>query len=305
MTSTDFAATLEAYDFSFPPSAIANEPASPRDSAKLLIFNRADQSVYWSTVAQIGDFLPEGAVLVRNITKVIPAKLILIRQTGGKVEALVTSVGTHHLIAMANRKLQVGEELTFAGSRDRIRVEESLGNGWRLVPVGRSPAATLEKHGHTPLPPYMKESPLTESQRREKYQSVFAKDPGSIAAPTASLHFTPRLLTSLKKRGITFVDVVLHVNLGTFAPLTEEQWRTGRLHHEHFSIPEKTIKALEDAKKKGRPIIPIGTTALRAIESAASTGELRPHGVTDLFIRDGYEFRLTSGLMTNFHVPFS
>lgn len=305
MTGTDFIAALEAYDYPFPPKAIANEPSSPRDRAKLLIFKRADGSVNWSTVAKIGDVLPEGTVLVRNITKVIPAKLVLIRQTGGKVEALVTSVGSQHLIAMANRKLQVGEELMFAGSHDYIRVEESLGQGWRLVPIGRSAPATLQKHGHTPLPPYMKDSPLTESQRREKYQSVFAKDPGSIAAPTASLHFTPRLLTSLKKRGVTFIDIVLHVNLGTFAPLTEEQWRTGKLHHEHFSIPPKSIGALEKAKKDGKPIIPIGTTALRAIESAASTGELREHGVTDLFIRDGYEFRLASGLMTNFHVPKS
>lgn len=303
-TPIDLAEALAEYDFDYPPEAVANRPASPRDSAKLLVYRRQDGSVQWSTVAKIGDFLPKGAVVVRNVTKVIPAKLILLRQTGGKVEALVTAVDGHGLIVMANRRLQAGEELRLS-ARHTLQVEEPLGRGWRLVPKGLSAARVLEKYGKTPLPPYMKDSPLTESERREKYQSVFAKTPGSIAAPTASLHFTPRLIAALKKQGITFVDVVLHVNIGTFLPLKEEQWRSGRLHKEHFLIPKKSVQALNKAKKEGRPIIPIGTTALRAIESAASTKPLRDHGVTDLFIREGYTFKLADGLMTNFHVPRS
>lgn len=300
----DLAAALAAYDYVFPPALLAKQPASPRDSAKLLVYERASGRTRLATVAAIGDFLPPGTVLVRNITKVIPAKLIARRETGGKVEMLVIAVGADHLNILADRRLRSGDILTL-GAGATVRVGDSLGRGWRLEPVRMSPAMLLKRFGRTPLPPYMKDSPLTESERRAKYQSVFAKTPGSVAAPTASLHFTPRLIARLKKRGVRFVDVVLHVNLGTFAPLTDEQWRTGKLHQEHFMIPKATIAALAKAKQEGNPIIPIGTTALRALESAASAGPLRAHGITDLFIREGYEFKMVSGLMTNFHVPRS
>jgi S-adenosylmethionine:tRNA ribosyltransferase-isomerase len=233
--------------------------------------------------------------------------LILRRPTGGKVEMLATSVAADHLVVLADRRLHVGEELSLPSGKAVLTVEASLGRGWRVAPLGVSLAHLLATHGKTPLPPYMKDSPLTEPERRAKYQSVFAKVPGSIAAPTASLHFTKRLIAKLKRQGISFVDVTLHVNLGTFAPLTDEQWRTGKLHHEHFVLPPKTIAALQKAKKSGRPIIPIGTTALRALESAADEqgSTFRAHGVTDLFIREGYRFKVVDGLLTNFHVPKS
>lgn len=300
----DLESALAAYDYAVPPALIADHPASPRDSAKLLTYDRASAAVRFQRVYDLPDLIPAGAVLVRNVTKVIPARLETTRSTGGKVEVLATAVEGDGFSGLANRRLKVGEELRLS-PRCRLRVEGELGRSWRFKALGMTPAAVLARYGKTPLPPYMKHSPLTERERRAKYQSVFAKVSGSIAAPTASLHFTPRLIAKLKRRGVRFVDVVLHVNLGTFAPLTEAQWQSGRLHEERFIVPEKSLRALDKAKKDGRPVIAIGTTALRALESAAAGKTLRREGVTDLFIREGYQFRMVDGLLTNFHVPKS
>jgi S-adenosylmethionine:tRNA ribosyltransferase-isomerase len=163
------------------------------------------------------------------------------------------------------------------------------------------------QQGTAPLPPYIKHTPLTREQLLTEYQSVFAKDPGSIAAPTASLHFTPELLASLQDRGIALAYTTLHVHLGTFAPLTEEQWQTGRLHQEEYHIDPQTIAVLEQAKRDGRPIIAVGTTVVRTLESATDDAGVitRSEADTSLFIREGYTFRMVSGLITNFHVPRS
>lgn len=297
-------AVLAEYDYAVPPALIAEKPASPRDSAKLLVYERASGEVHFRRVSDLPELLPRGTVLVRNVTKVIPARLETTKATGGKVEVLATGLADGGFSGLANRRLAVGEVLRIS-PRCRLRVEGELSRGWRFSVIGMAPAAILARYGKTPLPPYMKQSPLTERERRTKYQSVFAKVDGSIAAPTASLHFTPRLIARLKKKGIRFVDVVLHVNLGTFAPLTEAQWQSGRLHEERFEVPEKSLRALEKAKKDGQTVIAIGTTALRALESAAAGKTVRRAGVTDLFIREGYEFRIIDGLLTNFHVPKS
>lgn len=176
-----------------------------------------------------------------------------------------------------------------------------------LSPLFRgSLRAVLEKHGDAPLPPYIKNSPLSKREQRQQYQTVFAKTPGSIAAPTASLHFTPRLLKSLKKAGIETAFVTLHVGLGTFAPLTAEHLKSGTLHEEEWFIDKKTAAQIERAKKEGRPVIPVGTTALRTLESAAAGRAIKKlRGKTNLFIREGYNFKIADGLITNFHVPKS
>lgn len=304
----NFADVLADFDYAFPPELIAQKPAHPRDSAKLAVVDRKSGTVRWSDFRSIGKFLPKDAVLVLNKTKVIPAKLIAKRSTGGSVSLLSLGVQGKCMRAFANRKLRIGEHLALDRT-DGFTVEGSNGKEWLLRPD--FPLKQLQKmlarKGEMPLPPYIKHCPLTKKELKEEYQSVFAKDAGSIAAPTASLHFTNRLLKDLEKSGISIVYVTLHVHLGTFAPLTEEQWKSGHLHHEEYVIDAKAKKTLEQAKKERRPIIAVGTTVTRTLESASDrNGKIVcPKGETDLFIREGYDFRLTDGLITNFHVPRS
>lgn len=303
-----FDAVLAAYDFPFPPESIAAAPADPRDSARLAVLDRATGEKEWATFRDIGSFLPENALLVLNETKVIPARLPVRRATGGRVDLLVLGVADGCIRALANRRLRPGEELD-AGEGDSLRVEGSAGKEWLLrssFPPERL-SAVLNRAGVMPLPPYIKATPLTPEQIKERYQSVFAREEGSIAAPTASLHFTPRLLAALEEQGIGFARVTLHVHLGTFAPLTEEQWNAGSLHSEHYRIAAQEAEKITRAKAEGRPVIAVGTTAVRTLESAADEeGRLtRLEGDTTLFIREDYRFRVIDGMITNFHVPRS
>ncbi len=304
-----FTDALRLYDYSFPEELIAQKPVSPRDSAKVLVFKRATGEIFWDTFNNIGHYLPANCVLVLNETKVIPAKLILNRKSGGKVSVLIIGREEGAVRVMANRKLIVGEVLTFSDSEDIFTVEKDAGKYWILRPSFPSKDLDpfLDRSGHMPLPPYIKHSPLTPEELKTEYQTVFASERGSIAAPTASLHFTEELLASLEKSGITIVKVTLHVHLGTFAPLTEDQWTQESLHHEHYYINASAVRLLESAKKEGRPIIAVGTTVVRTLESASDSGGriVRPEGDTSLFIREGYTFHVVDGIITNFHVPKS
>ncbi len=299
---------LARYDYAFPPELIAQEPADPRDSSRLLVHDRKTGNTSWAQVKDIGDFLPQNALLVLNDTKVIPARLPAKRQSGGMVELLILGTEKGCLKALAKKKLKPGETLTL-DDRTSLVVEEDCEKQWLLRPsfdIAELPLV-LDRLGVMPLPPYIKHSPLSREELKDKYQSVFAKHAGSIAAPTASLHFTKALLEGLKAKGVETTTVRLHVHLGTFAPLTEAQWKEGRLHTEEYAIDDESMKAMEKAKAEGRPVIAVGTTALRTLESAADErGKIvRPSGTTDLFIKEGYDFRLTDGLLTNFHVPKS
>ena len=303
-----FDTILRLYDYALPPGRIAQAPATPRDSAKLLIYERKTGQVRWSSVHDLITFLPPKCVLVLNETKVIPARLRLSRATGGHVEILILGNERGCVRALANRTLRQGEFLTLNNQAGFI-VRKRTGKAWVLkptFPLAKLPSI-LTRHGVMPLPPYIKHSSLTEAELRKRYQTVFAKTSGSIAAPTASLHFTKRLLTQLEKSGITIARVTLHVHLGTFAPLTDEQWKMGKLHQESYSIDSKTAKLLTQAKKSGRPIIACGTTVARTLESASNAkGTItRPRGTTQLFIKEGYRFTVVDGLLTNFHVPRS
>lgn len=299
---------LRPFDYVLPPALIAQRPASPRDGARLLVHERTSGKTRWARVRDIEKFLPAGAVLVLNETKVIPARLPLDRETGGKVAILRLGTERGRVLALSPKALRDGETLRL-GKKKIFLAEGRRDRAWVLRPL--VPLSTIdalfEKHGHMPLPPYIKHSPLSEKKLRTAYQSVFAKERGSIAAPTASLHFTRALLQKLRKNGITLATVTLHVHLGTFAPLTEEQWASGKLHAETYAIPAKTVGILERARREGRPIVAVGTTALRTLESASDArGNItKPRGTTRLFIRTGYRFRIVDGLLTNFHVPRS
>ncbi len=228
------------------------------------------------------------------------------KSTGGKVSALIIKQ-TKELEIMANKRLTIGETLTLT-KRHSFIVKESKGKSWILQPLFKAKLETMiETYGSTPLPPYLKHSPLSEAKRKAEYQTVFAKDRGSIAAPTASLHFTKPLLKKLQKNGVSIIEVTLHVHLGTFAPLTEEKWKQKKLHAEYFEISASSKQALQKAKQSKRPIIAVGTTVVRTLESASNAkGQIKQlKGETRLFLTEESELHFVDGLITNFHVPKS
>ena len=298
---------LASYDYAFPPTLIAKEPASPRESARLLIYDRAKDRVTFDTFANIEAYLPHNAVLVFNKTRVIPAKMTLKKATGGAVSALIIDRHARSITTIASGSFAPGDILTWHEGLAFI-VRERKEQGAVLEP--QFPIddldSTLEKYGETPLPPYMKDSPLSEKRRREEYQTVFAKDKGSIAAPTAGLHFTESLIKKLEQSGRTIAYISLHVGLGTFTPLKKEQVEQGVLHHERYAIDGETAAVLNEAKAMGRPIIAVGTTSVRTLEAASIDGRIqRLTGTTNLFITEDTTLTFVTGLITNFHVPRS
>jgi S-adenosylmethionine:tRNA ribosyltransferase-isomerase len=311
---------LAHYGYSFPQELIAQAPVKPRDSAKLLVYNRRTGEKQYDIFRNLADYLPSKALLVLNETKVLPARLLLTKATGGRVRVLYLGVQNKTIEVLADRALKVGDMLTLRKNISFRVVRREDGHYFLApnFPIARV-IRVFEKFGTAPIPPYIKHSPLTEKKLMSEYQTVFARVQGSSsyddrstqcfrrssAAPTASLHFTKRLLASLKKRGIDTCFVTLHVGLGTFAPLTEENIRTKKLHEEYYEIPQSTWEKIMRAKHIGRAVIPVGTTALRAIESAARNTKHSLRGDTNLFIREGYKFKIADGLVTNFHVPRS
>jgi S-adenosylmethionine:tRNA ribosyltransferase-isomerase len=301
---------LAAFDYAVPPELIAQRPASPRDGSRLLAYDRSTGEVAHRRFRDLPSLLPHGAVLVLNETKVIPARLRLTKaDTGGEVRALfVQTPAAGPALALVDRKVAPGQTLRLS-KRYAFRVLGLSAGRAELEPLfpPEDLPQVLAAHGHAPLPPYIKRHGLGRAALLRKYQTVFAREDGSAAAPTASLHFTPRLLRRLEASGISLVKVTLHVSLGTFAPLTEEHLRTGLLHEESYAVGAAAARTINEARAAGRPVIPVGTTALRCLESAADdSGTISAgRGATRLFIREGYRFKATDGLVTNFHVPRS
>lgn len=296
----------EQYQYTLPPKLLATQPASPRDSAKLLIYRTATNELEFDTFRHLGDYLPPHALLVLNNTKVLPARLPLRKATGGVVNALLllNELGTKDRMvrAMVDKKVSVGEQLHIGTySFDVVDQDAHVFTLRPCFPISKLREIAMH-YGHTPIPPYLKTTPLLEHELRTKYQSMFAQKPASVAAPTASLHFTPRLVADLQRRGISRASITLHVGSGTFAPLTNENLRSGKLFREYWELTPRDAERIQAAKKNGQPVIAVGTTATRALESS----ELRPgHGSTQLFIRPGYKFQTVDGLITNFHLPGS
>jgi len=312
----DIEKILSEYDYEFPEELIAKSPASPRESARLLSYSKKDDSMRFDTFAELPDLLPKNSLIVFNETKVVPAKITLHKDTGGAFRVICIGVEEDLIKVMSDRKLNIGSVVTSV-SGVSFDVARQDGRYYFLRPLsyftgGKNISLPefygfLSDNGETPLPPYIKNSPLSEKDLREEYQSVFAMNEGSIAAPTASLHFTDDLITRLKEKGHECCFVTLHVGLGTFATLSEKNIAEKKLHEEQYDISEETASMISRAKKEGRPVIAVGTTALRALESSADEegNIVKPSGTTDLFITEGYHFRIVNGLVTNFHVPRS
>jgi S-adenosylmethionine:tRNA ribosyltransferase-isomerase len=308
---------LDDYNYELPSGLIAQEPAKCRGESRLMVVNRPDQSLTEGHFGSLDRFLPEGALVVLNNAKVTPARLLGRREGGaGRVELLILEPPLSpepgeidcECLGKPGRQLKPGAELVFGNAELSLRARVMSvreGSGRRLVRFdfpGR-PLSVLESLGHMPLPPYIKR--LDREEDFERYQTVYAKNPGAIAAPTAGLHFTAEILGRLKERH-EVREISLMVGAGTFAPLTVEQLRAGRLHEEQAEVSEETALAVREAKRQKRRIVAIGTTTARALEWAAEGGDILPRkGPCGLFIRPGYQFKAIGALVTNFHLPRS
>lgn len=301
--------SIDTYAYEVPENAIATRPANPPDSARLFVYNSATDTIVFSTFAEIAEFIPSGSYIVRNTTKVVHAKVHL-EKSGEQFEAIVLAnepVTDDGLVGIMIRgSHSVGDVFSLANSK--VELVRKGGVSWlaRIEGVNSKDELVqfLEKTGETPLPPYIaKRTDLSEPEASKLYQSVFAKESASVAAPTASLHFTDRIVSSLEENGVNFLDVTLHVGRGTFAPVTASMIEENKLHLEEYDVPQKTAEEIAIAKHEGRKVIALGTTVARTLESYAKTG--KTHDWTSLFIHPAYEFKNVNALITNFHVPKS
>lgn len=309
MNSTTLKKVLNKYDYSFPKNLIASKPASPRDGSRVLVYSQEKDMVVFDKFFNFTKYLPQKTILVVNETRVIPARLMFKKETGGKVYGLFVREKIDYCYEfLFNKKITVGH-MIYLSKKKSFRVVSKEKGHYLIRPCFKLKNfhQVLKKYGRTPVPPYISKSKTTESNLRKSYQTVFAKKPGSVAAPTASLHFTKRLLKKIKKSGIVVRKLTLEIGLGTFAPISSENLLDNKLHVERYEIKPHTAKFLFNAKKMGYLIIAVGTTSLRALETASnSDGNLvRLQGETALFIRPGYKFKFIDGLITNFHVPRS
>jgi S-adenosylmethionine:tRNA ribosyltransferase-isomerase len=314
---------VEDFDFLLPAELIAQEPPEERGQSRMLALDRATGTLRDASFVDLPSLLNPGDLLVLNDSRVIPARLYAHRtalrdrqELTGQVQVLLTEPAGDNcwrVLVKPGKKVGVGERLVFPSSSGAIELEaEVLERGEfgerliRFAPVADFFAA-LDRIGHMPLPPYIRRKDA--SADRNRYQTAFSREPGSVAAPTAGLHFTPQILDAIAARGIEIVRVTLHVGLGTFAPLRVSRLDEIRLHRERYTLSESTANAINRAVKEGRRIVAAGTTVVRTLEHCAlqtAGSDLKPHsGVTEIFISPGFNFRLVGALLTNFHLPQS
>lgn len=304
---------LRDYHYRLPKELIAQTPAEERDQSRLMVIFKDSGSISHRRFWDLPDLLKAGDVLVVNDSKVLPARIWGRRGSGGKVEVLVLDVmgdsGRKRCLLKARKRLEPGERIHFDDKNSAV-IEGYCGDMTALLSfqVEGSFYEFLEQKGEPPLPPYIRKPPNDMMPfHRERYQTVYSRNPGAVAAPTAGLHFSERLIKRLKEKGIQFVAVTLHVGYGTFRPVKTEDIREHKVDPEAFFVSEEAAQQIKIAMSEGRRIICVGTTSVRAVESASPRrGEVRPYyGMTDLTILPGYEFKVPSGLITNFHLPRS
>ena len=294
---------LSDFDFDLPRSLIAQYPSKSRTDSKLLVLR---DILVDSTFSQLGDFLKPNDLLVLNDTKVIPARLFGHKDSGGKVEVLVERlVNDHEALVMikSSRSPKIGSYIILENKSRFIICDKK--DGIYTVDFGSfSILNVLNEIGHRPLPPYIDR--VDDNEDHNRYQTVYAKNDGAVAAPTAGLHFDELLLSSLEKKGISHAFITLHVGAGTFQPVKVEDIEGHKMHSEYYEISTETIDKIEQAKAIGGRIIAVGTTAVRALESASVNGKLiNQKGDTDIFIYPGFKFQTVDAMITNFHLPKS
>jgi S-adenosylmethionine:tRNA ribosyltransferase-isomerase len=293
---------LELFDYHLPEELIAKYPAVPRHSARLMVLSRSRGSTVHDTFWNLDRYLSEGDLLVFNDTKVLPARLYGKKPTGGKVEVLLTdflSKDTWKAL-IGGKKIREGLEIII-GEDFKIRVLKHLKEGLFLVKlIGEEPLKLLDRYGKIPIPPYLRRE--EEEIDRKYYQTVFAREEGSVASPTASLHFSEELLEKLKSKGIDTCFITLHVSYGTFKPITATDIREHRVEPEFVKVPASTVEKILKTKERGGRVVAVGTTVVRALE----TKPFKPYeDWTDLYIYPGFKFNVVDALITNFHLPKS
>lgn len=300
---------LKDYDYYLPEELIGQKPREPRDHSKLMVVNKSTKQVESKLFYEILDYLKSGDVLVRNSTKVIPARLFGKKETGGILEILLIkriSIDTWECLLKPAKKLKIGQKL-YIGENNELIAEllEIKDDGNRILKFEYQGVfeEVLDHLGKMPLPPYIIET----LENKDRYQTVYAKKGESVAAPTAGLHFTKELLKRIEDKGVEILDIFLEVGLGTFRPVQTEDVLKHKMHQEEYEIPFETVEKIKKAKKEGRRIIAVGTTSVRALESAINKqGELEfKKSSTEIFIYPGYKFKVIDALITNFHLPKS
>lgn len=299
---------LERYDYVLPPELVRKEGVEPRDSARLFVYDTRTDKVRHGIFRDLATYLPERSLMVLNETRVVPARLWLRKETGGKIEVFILANewdGDGEIPLLVDRKCVPGMRLSFPDGSllEIVRQEES--RFFARLESRESLEKLLDTYGETPIPHYLEgEEKGSEQELRKRYQTVFAKTGASVAAPTASLHFADHVFASLDRKGIDIARVTLDVGQGTFAPLSEDAFRTKALHRERIDVSEETARGLDAAKRDGKPIVAVGTTALRTLESVSGTDGFRAcSGSTDIFIFPPHMFRSADILVTNFHLP--
>lgn len=295
--------------YELPKELIAQTPAEPRDSSRLLVLDKENGQIEHKHFYDIIDYLNPGDLLVCNDSRVLPARIFGIKDnTGARVEfLLLKQVGTNRweTLCKPGKKAREGAKFSFGGGILRATVAQVKDDGNRIVEFEceENFFTTLDKIGQMPLPPYITE----ELKDKERYQTVYSHELGSAAAPTAGLHFTNELMEKIKSKGVGIAYVTLHVGLGTFRPVKVDDVTKHKMHSEHYEISEESARLINKAKKNGKRVIAVGTTSCRTLESVATLyGEIKPcDGFTDIFIYPGYKFKVLDGLITNFHLPES
>jgi S-adenosylmethionine:tRNA ribosyltransferase-isomerase len=301
-------------DFALPEELVAQAPAGPRGTSRLLALHRAAGTVRHLSFPDLAGLLRPGDLLVVNDSRVLHARLVGRKESGGRCEVLLVEPlddppaapgARWRAMAQASKPVRPGSRIDFGGLA--AEVEAAEGEGFFVVRLDRSGGdldAALERVGRLPLPPYIRREAGPADE--DRYQTVFARAPGSVAAPTAGLHLTEELAATLRRQGVATASVTLHVGPGTFLPVRATRLEDHRMHAERYEVPEATARAVAETRARGGRVVAVGTTSVRTLESAWSGGALRPGpGRTDIFIRPGHAFRAVDGLVTNFHLPRS
>ena len=302
--------TTKDFDFDLPEELIAQTPLKDRTSSRLLVVNKTTHTIEDKHFSDLLEELEEGDTLVVNNTRVLPARLYGTKEeTGAHIEVLLltnTEGDKWETLVKPAKRMKVGSVVSFGDGRLKATVVEELEQGGRIIEFSYEGVflEVLESLGEMPLPPYIKER----LEDKERYQTVYAKENGSAAAPTAGLHFTEELMQKIREKGVNIVPVTLHVGLGTFRPVSVDSLEDHKMHSEYYNVSKETADMIEATKKAGKRVIAVGTTSIRTLETVArdNNGNVVPaSGWTDIFISPGYEFRVVNAFVTNFHLPKS
>ena len=304
---------LESYDYYLPEELIAQQPVEPRDSSRLMAIDRRNEKINHNIFRDIINYLNPGDLIVFNTSKVIPARLFGKKITGGNVELLLLErlqPGIWKCLVKPGKAVKEGTEIIFElfdnnGTKISLASAKCIGRaeeGTRIIEFSSKNDSEIFTFGKVPLPHYIK----NENVDFQRYQTVYAKHEGSVAAPTAGLHFTEELLENIKKKGVQTAEVILHVGIGTFRPVKVEDIREHKMHEEYYIVPEATVGLIDKVKSNGGRVIAVGTTSVRTLETIARLPKLNSYsGRTDIFIYPPFEFKIVDALITNFHLPKS